>query len=104
MALTSDATAGNLPYGATKGALDRVVIAAAHELGHLGIVSNVVNPGPVDTGWMNDEIRDAVVSMTAAGRGGTPEDTANLVRFLMSEQGGWVNGQLLHSNGGFPKQ
>ena len=104
VALTSDATAGNLPYGATKGALDRVVIAAAHELGHLGIVSNVVNPGPVDTGWMNEEIRDAVVSMTAAGRRGTPEDTAHLVRFLMSEQGGWVNGQLLHSNGGFPKQ
>ena len=104
VALTSDATAGNLPYGATKGALDRVVIAAAHELGHLGIVSNVVNPGPVDTGWMDDEIRDTVVSMTAAGRLGTPQDTANLVRFLMSEPGGWVNGQLLHSNGGFPKQ
>jgi 3-oxoacyl-[acyl-carrier protein] reductase len=104
VALTSDATAGNLPYGATKGALDRLVIAAAHELGHLGIVSNVVNPGPVDTGWMSDEIRDVVVSMTAAGRRGTPEDTAHLVRFLMSEQGGWVNGQLLHSNGGFPKQ
>lgn len=104
VALTSDATAGNLPYGATKGALDRVVIAAAHELGHLGIVSNVVNPGPVDTGWMSDEIREAVVSRTAAGRLGTPENVADLVRFLMSEQGGWVNGQLLHSNGGFPKQ
>jgi 3-oxoacyl-[acyl-carrier protein] reductase len=104
VALTSDATAGNLPYGATKGALDRVVLAAAHELGHLGIVANVVNPGPVDTGWMDDGIRDAVVRMTAAGRLGTPEDTANLVRFLFSERGGWVNGQLLMSNGGFPKQ
>ncbi len=104
VALTSDATAGNLPYGATKGALDRVVLAAAHELGHLGIVANVVNPGPVDTGWMDDDIREAVVRMTAAGRLGTPEDTANLVRFLFSERGGWVNGQLLMSNGGFPKQ
>ena len=104
VALTSDATAGNLPYGATKGALDRVVLAAAHELGHLGIVANVINPGPVDTGWMDDGIREAVVRMTAAGRLGTPEDTANLVRFLFSEQGAWVNGQLLMSNGGFPKQ
>jgi 3-oxoacyl-[acyl-carrier protein] reductase len=104
VALTSDATAGNLPYGATKGALDRVVLAAAHELGHLGIVANVVNPGPVDTGWMDDDIREAVVRMTAAGRLGTPEDAANLVRFLFSERGGWVNGQLLMSNGGFPKQ
>jgi 3-oxoacyl-[acyl-carrier protein] reductase len=104
VALTSDATANNLPYGATKGALDRVVLGAAHELGHLGVVANVINPGPVDTGWMNDDIREAVVRMTAAGRLGTPEDTANLVRFLFSERGGWVNGQLLMSNGGFPKQ
>jgi 3-oxoacyl-[acyl-carrier protein] reductase len=104
VALTSDATAGNLPYGATKGALDRVVLAAAHELGHLGIVANVVNPGPIDTGWMDDDVRAAVVEKTAAGRLGTPEDTANLVRFLFSEHGGWVDGQLLMSNGGFPKQ
>jgi 3-oxoacyl-[acyl-carrier protein] reductase len=105
VALTSDATtAGNLPYGATKGALDRLVLTAAHELGHLGIVANVVNPGPVDTGWMDDDIRAAVVAGTAAGRLGTPEDTANLVRFLFSERGGWVDGQLLMSNGGFPKQ
>ena len=104
VALTSDATAGNLPYGATKGALDRVVLAAAHELGHLGIVANVVNPGPVDTGWMDDGVRDAVVRMTAAGRLGTPEDAANLVRFLFSDRGGWVNAQLLMSNGGFPEQ
>ena len=104
VALTSDATAGNLPYGATKGALDRVVIAAAHELADRLIRSNVINPGPVDTGWMTDEIREAALAMTPAGRLGTPEDTANLVRFLVSEQGAWVNGQLLHSNGGFPRQ
>jgi 3-oxoacyl-[acyl-carrier protein] reductase len=104
VALTSDATARNLPYGATKGALDRVVIAAAHELADRRIRSNVINPGPVDTGWMDDGIREAAVSMTPAGRLGTPEDTANLVRFLLSPQGEWVNGQLLHSNGGFPQQ
>ena len=55
VALTSDATTYNLPYGASKGALDRIVIAAARELGHLGIRSNAVNPGPVDTGWMDDD-------------------------------------------------
>ena len=104
VALTSDATAGNLPYGATKGALDRIVIAAAHELADRRIRGNVINPGPVDTGWMTDEIREAAVAMTPAGRLGTAEDTANLVRFLVSEQGAWVNGQLLHSNGGFPRQ
>jgi 3-oxoacyl-[acyl-carrier protein] reductase len=53
---------------------------------------------------MDDDIRAAVVAGTAAGRLGTPEDVANLVRFLFSERGGWVDGQLLMSNGGFPKQ
>lgn len=36
-----------------------------------------------------------------AGRLGTPDDTADLVRFLLSERGGWINGQLLMSDGGF---
>jgi 3-oxoacyl-[acyl-carrier protein] reductase len=49
--LTSDHTAGNLPYGASKGALDRIVLASARELAHLGIIANVVNPGATDTGW-----------------------------------------------------
>ena len=91
---------GNLPYGASKGALDRITLAAAHELAHLGISSNVVNPGPIDTGWMNDEIRASATAGTPAGRTGTPADTANLVRFLMSDQGSWISGQLLYSNGG----
>jgi 3-oxoacyl-[acyl-carrier protein] reductase len=102
VALTSDHTVGNLPYGATKGALDRVVLAAAHELGHLGLRANLINPGPVDTGWMDDTIRAALVAMQPTGRLGTATDTAKLVRFLLSEQGQWINGQLLHSNGGFP--
>ncbi len=102
IALTSDATVGNLPYGATKGALDRVVLASAHELAHLGLRANAVNPGPIDTGWMDDETRAGLTAMQPTGRLGTPADTANLVRFLLSEQGQWINGQLLHSNGGFP--
>lgn len=101
VALTSDHTVGNLPYGASKGAMDRVVLAAAHELAHLGITANVINPGPVDTGWMDDGVRAAVLRQTPAGRMGTPGDTADLVSFLCSPQGGWVNGQLLKSNGGF---
>ncbi len=104
VALTSDATVRNLPYGSSKGALDRVVLAAAHELADRGVLANAVNPGPVDTGWMDEDTRAAVLDLTPAGRLGTPEDTANLVRFLFSERGSWVNGQLLHSNGGFPRQ
>lgn len=100
VALTSDHTVGNLPYGASKGALDRITLAAAHELAHLGVTANVINPGPVDTGWMNDELRAALTRGTPLGRLGTPRDTAHLVDFLCSPQGQWVNGQLLKSNGG----
>src|SRR6185437_4757628 len=101
VALTSDHTAHNLPYGASKGALDRIVIAAAVELAHLGITANLINPGPIDTGWMTPDLADALAAETALGRLGRPQDTADLVAFLLSPSGGWVTGQLLHSNGGF---
>jgi 3-oxoacyl-[acyl-carrier protein] reductase len=101
VALTSDHTAWNLPYGASKGALDRIVIAAARELGHLGIRANVVNPGPVDTGWMNDDIRAEVARSQPTGRIGTPADVARLVAFLLSDDGVWTTGQLIHSDGGY---
>jgi 3-oxoacyl-[acyl-carrier protein] reductase len=102
IALTSDHTVGNLPYGATKGALDRLVLASGHELGDRGLRANVINPGPVDTGWMDDQTRASGLAMQPSGRLGTPTDVANLVRFLLSDQGQWINGQLLYSNGGYP--
>ncbi|TVL91191.1 SDR family oxidoreductase [Streptomyces sp. SAJ15] len=100
ISLTSDHTVGNLPYGASKGALDRITLAAARELAHLGVTANVINPGPVDTGWMSEEIREHCVRSTPLGRLGTPQDTAHLVDFLCSRKGEWINGQLLMSNGG----
>ncbi|OAE02635.1 SDR family oxidoreductase [Arthrobacter sp. OY3WO11] len=101
VALTSDHTAFNLPYGASKGALDRIVIAAARELGPQGISANVLNPGPVDTGWMDEEIRDALTAQQPTGRLGTPADVAGAVGFLLSPAGRWVSGQLIKSDGGF---
>lgn len=101
VALTSDHTVHNLPYGASKGALDRIVTAAAVELGDKGVRANVINPGPIDTGWMDDDVRGWTTRATPTGRLGTPTDTANLVRFLFSDAGSWINGQVLHSNGGF---
>jgi 3-oxoacyl-[acyl-carrier protein] reductase len=98
--LTSDHVVGNLPYGASKGALDRIVLAAARELSHLGVTANVINPGATDTGWMTDAQMREFAQRVPLGRVGTPEDCANLVSFLCSPQGGWINGQLLYSNGG----
>ena len=100
VALTSDHTTFNLPYGASKGALDRIVLAAATELAYLGLTANVINPGPIDTGWMDDDTRAGVLRNNLQGRLGTGRDTADLVSFLLSEQGGWLNKQVLYSDGG----
>lgn len=94
VALTSDHTVKNLPYGATKGALDRVVLAAAHELAARGVRANAVNPGPINTGWMTPDLRDELVRAQPTGRLGTPLDIAHLVRFLVSDAAQWVNGPL----------
>jgi 3-oxoacyl-[acyl-carrier protein] reductase len=100
VAITSDHTAFNLPYGASKAAMDRIVLAAAVELASLGVTANVVNPGATDTGWMDDDTKAAVLAGNLQGRIGLPSDCANLVRFLCSPDGHWINGQLLHSDGG----
>ncbi|WP_349814943.1 SDR family oxidoreductase [Curtobacterium sp. MCJR17_043] len=101
IALTSDHVGFNLPYGTSKGALDRLVVGAAIELGDVRVSANTINPGPNDTGWMTDEIRQAAVDQTPLGRASTPRDTAALVSFLCGPDGGWVNGQLLKTDGGF---
>lgn len=101
IALTSDHAAGNMPYGASKGALDRIVIAAAAELASLGVAANCVNPGPTDNGWMPDSLKAEILQRTPLGRLGKPLDAASLIAFLCSADGGWINGQLLFSNGGF---
>lgn len=101
VALTSDHTAFNLPYGASKGALDRIVLAAARELGGLGISANVLNPGPVDTGWMDPALHAGLSAQQPGGRLGTPADVAPTVAFLLSGPGRWINGQLIKADGGF---
>jgi 3-oxoacyl-[acyl-carrier protein] reductase len=98
--VTSDHVAGNLPYGASKGAFDRIILAAARELSSLRVSANVINPGPTDTGWMSQDQMDEMAHHIPLGRVSTPADCAHLVRFLCSAEGGWITGQLIHSNGG----
>jgi 3-oxoacyl-[acyl-carrier protein] reductase len=100
VAFTSDHVVHNMPYGVSKGALDRIVLGAAGELAHLGITANVINPGATDTGWMNAEVEAFVRRRNLQPRVGMPVDSANLVRFLLSTEGGWINSQVLYSDGG----
>ena len=91
---------GAIAYGASKGAIEWMTYSAASELGPLGITVNAVNPGPNQTGWMSPEIEREAATRTPLRRAGQPTDAAALVSFLLSEDGAFINGQLLTSDGG----
>lgn len=101
VAFTSGALHGEVAYGASKAALERIVVAAAAELGAVGITVNAVDPGPTDTGWMSPELRERFREGTPLGRVGRPEDAARLIGFLCSPDAGWITGQVLVSDGGW---
>ncbi|MGH3033921.1 MAG: SDR family oxidoreductase [Gaiellaceae bacterium] len=92
---------GEAAYAASKGAIEWLTLTAAAELAPEGITVNAVDPGPTDTGWMDEELADAIRAESPLGRLGRPEDAAALVAFLCSAAGGWITGQILHSDGGF---
>jgi 3-oxoacyl-[acyl-carrier protein] reductase len=89
---------GELAYAITKAAIDAFTLTFATEVGPLGITVNAVDPGPTDTGWMDDESRQK--AQTPLGRIGQPDDAARLVRFLVSDEADWISGQVIRSDGG----
>jgi 3-oxoacyl-[acyl-carrier protein] reductase len=92
---------GELAYTASKGALEAFTLQLAHEVAELGITVNAVNPGPNDTGWIDDALRAELLPRFPMGRIGRPEDAAAVVVWLCSEEAGWVTGQVIHAEGGF---
>jgi 3-oxoacyl-[acyl-carrier protein] reductase len=92
---------GELAYIATKGAIEAFTRTLAAEVGRKGITVNAVNPGPTDTGWMDEETRRESVPKFPLGRIGQPEDAARLVAFLAGDEAAWITGQVIHSEGGF---
>jgi 3-oxoacyl-[acyl-carrier protein] reductase len=95
---------GELGYVAAKGALHQLTATLADELAERGITVNTINPGPVDTGWVSEELRPELLAKSPFGRLGQPEDVANLVAWLVSEEGAWLTGQVLSSEGGFRRR
>ena len=87
-------------YGASKLALESLTRSAAREFGPFGITANIVSPGPIQTGWMPDDLVDGAVSSIPLGRIGQPEDVADVIVFLASQQARWVTGQRIHVGGG----
>ena len=92
--------AGEVSYGASKAALESYSRAAASELGQFGITVNIISPGPIQTQWITPELEKVSVENIPLGRVGYPEDIANVVVFLASEQAGYVTGQTIHVGGG----
>ena len=92
---------GELPYVLSKGAVHQATHTLADELADRGITVNAINPGPVDTGWPSDELRDRLRSAFPAGRWGRPEDIAPIVAWLVSPESAWMTGQVIDAEGGF---
>ncbi|PZQ88394.1 MAG: 3-ketoacyl-ACP reductase [Leifsonia xyli] len=99
---------GEIAYAASKAALAGVTRSVAAELLELGVILNTINPGPVNTGYMDpestdrplDELNDYLAT-TPFGRFGLPADPAELIGWLSTPAGSWVVGQVMTSDGGF---
>jgi 3-oxoacyl-[acyl-carrier protein] reductase len=92
---------GELAYAASKGALVEVTASLADTLADRGVTVNTINPGPTDTGYVDQATRERVATMFPAGRWGAPDDAARLVAWLCTDDAAWVTGQVVNSEGGF---
>jgi len=91
-------------YVATKAAVEGLTGVLSKELRGRNITVNAVAPGPTGTDlFLNGKSQEQIerlAKMNPLERLGTPEDIANVVAFLASPEGGWINGQVLRANGG----
>ncbi|MEU9831617.1 SDR family oxidoreductase [Streptosporangium sp. NPDC048047] len=97
---------GTIAYSGTKAAIEVMGQALAKQLGPRGITVNSVAPGFVDTDinadWLrgDPEAEAFAASHAALGRVGTPEDVADVVAFVASDDARWVTGSTLDATGG----
>ena len=102
--LSTDAAhshAANISYAASKHAIESYSRSAAAEMGKYGITVNIVAPGPIQTGYLRPGPVADITAGTPLRRVGEPEDVADVVVFLASEQARWLTGQLLYVGGGW---
>jgi len=95
--------AGQSNYAASKGGLISLTRSMAKELGSRNVTANVVAPGFIATDMtkvLGDEIADMAAKAAPLRRVGTPEDIANVVRFLASDEASYVTGQVIAVDGG----
>ncbi len=83
----------NLAYAVSKAALAGATASVAADLATSGILLNTVNPGPVNTGYLDDAPEELLRSFPG-GRPGEPDDPARLIAWLASDAGAWVVGRF----------
>lgn len=91
-------------YSATKAAIIGFTKALAKELGPAGICVNCVAPGVIDTDMnriYGEDVMEELKDETPLGRIGKPEDIANTIAFLASDEASFITGQVISPNGGF---
>lgn len=92
---------GQVNYAAAKSALHGASKSLAREMASRGIAVNVVAPGVIAGRMAQDSFDPAQIkSLVPAGRAGTPDEVAAVVRFLCSDAAAYVNGQVIGVNGG----
>lgn len=96
--------AGEAAYAAAKGGLNAFAKSMARELASSGVTVNAVAPGAIDTEMLDSfsaDERGELERSIPLGRLGRPEEVADLIRYLVSEEAGYVTGQVIGLNGGW---
>jgi 3-oxoacyl-[acyl-carrier protein] reductase len=91
---------GAISYGASKAAIEAFTRSIAVEVGPLGITVNTIAPGPVQTAYITAESEEQLWPEIPLRRIGLPEDIADAIVFLASEQARWLTGQVIKVSGG----
>ncbi len=95
--------AGQANYAASKAGLIGLTMAMAREVASRNITCNAVAPGFIETSMtavLSEELKQTAVKMIPLGRVGAPQDVANAVSFLASEEAAYITGHVLNVNGG----